>query len=279
MISPQETRPAAVARPLAAEHARAIVEAIHERVEQIRDLVLELYEREGWKSLGYESWEKCVTAEFDRDRSYLYRQLRAAMIEREIAPSKIDADPKLSPMGDKSTLMGSREPVIPERQLRPLAELPEGHRKEAWEEARATAPDGKVTAKHVQATVDRRLGKSVVNGREMPDPPDVAKKRAEGRIEPDTVVEVIEPEPEPRPSPRPSPSRPRTTSTMMHGSTRCRCDRSSPGRASSGSTSTPCCIGRSSRPGRRSSTMQPGPWASPVAAEATANTPTESARS
>lgn len=193
MIATPETRPAAVVRPLAAEHARAIVAAIKERVHEIRELVLELHEREGWRSLGYSSWRECVTGEFEGSKTHLYRQLQAALIEREIIPfSENDADPEFSPMGEKPG-------AIPERQLRPLAELPEGHRKEAWEEARATAPDGKVTAKHVQATVDRRLGKSVVNGREMPDPPDVAKKRAEGRIEPDAVVEVVEPEAGPEP--------------------------------------------------------------------------------
>lgn len=52
-------------------------------------------------------------------------------------------------------------------------------------------------------------GKSLVNGHHAPDPPDVARARAEGRIAPEVVVEVVEPEPEPasrlaKPAPEPA---------------------------------------------------------------------------
>ena len=56
-----------------------------------RALILDLYERRGWSAAGYDSWEACVTAEFGQSRSYLYRQLAAAHIEKD-----------LSPIGDKS---------------------------------------------------------------------------------------------------------------------------------------------------------------------------------
>ncbi len=45
-----------------------------------------------------------------------------------------------------------------ERQARPLAGLPPDEQASAWQEAVETAPDGKVTAKHVQEVVDRRTG-------------------------------------------------------------------------------------------------------------------------
>ena len=41
-----------------------------------------------------------------------------------------------------------------------LSKLDEAEQPEAWQEAVETAPDGKVTAKHVQAVVDRRRGVS-----------------------------------------------------------------------------------------------------------------------
>src|SRR5690606_19939253 len=42
-----------------------------------------------------------------------------------------------------------------ERQARPLVGLPPEQQQEAWEEAVATAPDGRVTAAHVERTVER----------------------------------------------------------------------------------------------------------------------------
>ena len=42
-----------------------------------------------------------------------------------------------------------------ERQARPLAALPPAQQREAWERVLETAPDGKITAAHVQAVVGR----------------------------------------------------------------------------------------------------------------------------
>jgi len=53
---------------------------------------------------------------------------------------------RLSPIGDKPTH---------ESQLRPIYTLPEDKQAAAWQEAVDTAPEGKVTAKHVQEVVDR----------------------------------------------------------------------------------------------------------------------------
>lgn len=44
-----------------------------------------------------------------------------------------------------------------ERQVRPLTRLPESERAAAWKEAVATAPEGKVTAAHVEKVVASRL--------------------------------------------------------------------------------------------------------------------------
>jgi hypothetical protein len=101
----------------------------------VRYLVLDLYEREGWSALGYGSWRECVTAEFKNSQAYLYRQLEAAQAEKVISP------------------IGENE--IPESQLRPLTKLrdnPEQQR-EAWQKAVETAPDGKITAAHVSKVV------------------------------------------------------------------------------------------------------------------------------
>jgi hypothetical protein len=100
-----------------------------------------------------------------------------------------------------STKTGTVVPVpTRERQARPLAKLDPPAQKEAWSEAVAES-NGDPSTKTIQAVVDRKLGKSKVNGVVTDDPPDVAKARAAGRIAPEVVPEVTEPEPVPDPEP------------------------------------------------------------------------------
>lgn len=168
---------------MTAEEARTCIAKIHRYADDIRQRVLELYSRDGWKALGYESWKDCVQSEFHESTNYVLRQLRCAVIESEIRQE----DGQDVPIGTK--------PQIPESQLRPLSRLPSPQsRKEAWKEAEKAAPQGKLTAKHVEAVVDRKLGQSRVNGKLQPDPPDVAKARASGRLAPEIVPEITEPE-------------------------------------------------------------------------------------
>jgi len=122
-------------RPMIYKEAREVVDKINANMNNVRYLVLDLYEREGWSALGYGSWRECVTAEFKNSQAYLYRQLEAAQAEKVISP------------------IGENE--IPESQLRPLTKLrdnPEQQR-EAWQKAVETAPDGKITAAHVSKVV------------------------------------------------------------------------------------------------------------------------------
>jgi hypothetical protein len=44
---------------------------------------------------------------------------------------------------------------IPERQTRPLAKLPREDREEAYQKAVETAPEGKVTARHIEETIEQ----------------------------------------------------------------------------------------------------------------------------
>jgi hypothetical protein len=141
--------------------------------------------RRGWVALGYESWRECVAAEFGQSQAYLYRQLAAAMIERELLD--------FSPMGEK--LDDRLCDRIPERQLRPLAALPT---KEARQEAYAEATEaakGKPTARHVEEAVAKKL--TAVDGKHADDPKDVATLRKAGKIPADAVVTVSEPTREP----------------------------------------------------------------------------------
>lgn len=127
--------------------ARSCVRAINRSLEHARDLLLDLYEREGWRALSYRSWRDCVKAEFGQNQATLYRQLQAAQIERDIS--------QFAKPTSALDVKWSRIP-IPDSHLRPLAVLdtPE-ERREVWAEAVATAPDGHVTERHIRLVVTR----------------------------------------------------------------------------------------------------------------------------
>jgi hypothetical protein len=115
------------------KEAREVVEQINSNMNNVRHLVLDLYEREGWTALGYPTWRSCVVAEFKDKERYLYYQLEAAQTERNIC-TKVQNQ-------------------IPETHLRPLSKLQPAQQREAWQKAVDTAPDGKVTAAHVYKIV------------------------------------------------------------------------------------------------------------------------------
>jgi site-specific DNA-methyltransferase (adenine-specific) len=108
------------------DEARTCVIGINAHLDQARSLLLALYEREGWRALGYDSWRACVTAEFQQSQAHLYRQLQAARIEREISP------------------IGETLPVLPEWHLRQIAQLPPFERREV---AIAIAQNGDLSIK------------------------------------------------------------------------------------------------------------------------------------
>jgi hypothetical protein len=113
--------------------AERCVERIKTHLIEARTDLIDLYEREGWRVLGYASWRDCVTVEFGKHQSYLYRLLNAGLIERE-----------LSPNGETG--------LIPEGQLRPLTALDNPTLvKAAWSAAQSSGE--KVTAQIVQQAV------------------------------------------------------------------------------------------------------------------------------
>jgi|BarGraIncu00222A_1022003.scaffolds.fasta_scaffold48584_1 hypothetical protein len=120
------------------KEARECADRICANMNNVRHLVLELYEREGWTALGYESWRECVVAEFKQGENYLYKQLAAAQAEKNIC-TIVQKDP------------------IPESQLRPLTRLEPDQQREAWQRAVETAPESGITAAHVKKIVDEML--------------------------------------------------------------------------------------------------------------------------
>lgn len=198
------------------ESIRGAFDRIKGMAVEIRGELLALHDRKGWVVLGYETWKACVEAEFSISYRAVDLELQAARIEREI--EQADSD------GSRKNFYSHEEPVIcqeklPSNQLRALKDVEPAQMREVIEEAKATAPKGKMTEKHLKETANRKAGKtkpepaaeqpepagkSKVNGQVVADPPDVAKARAAGKIAADVVVEVTEPEQPECPEPEPS---------------------------------------------------------------------------
>ena len=93
---------------------------------------------------------------------------------------------------DVASDLGPMGPKISERTIRPLVELPKPERKAAFNEAVAKT-NGKPTAKAVQEAVDRRVkpsGRSIVNGVETDDPPQIAELRSAGKVAGIPIIET-----------------------------------------------------------------------------------------
>lgn len=74
----------------AREHIDSIkyhLEQAGEHLNRAREKILDLHQYEGWKVLGYTSWRQCVTTEFQKSSSTVYRQLSAALVELELSPN------------------------------------------------------------------------------------------------------------------------------------------------------------------------------------------------
>lgn len=127
--------------------ARECIAKINEHMNTERALLLDLYERHGWRSLGYQSWRECVVAEFTQSQALLYRELQAAQIEQRIS-TQVEIG------------------TIPAKQLRPLAALTPMEQPIAWREANERS-DGKPTARIVEQVVREMLSPED----DAPDPP------------------------------------------------------------------------------------------------------------
>lgn len=124
-----------VLAPMTESEARACADSIKAGIFNVGRQLLDLYERDGWRVLGYANWRECAQIEFGYKQSHVYRLLEAAQVERNI-----------SPIG---------ETVIPESHARPLVALPPEEQRTVYQQAIETAPNGKMTAAHVERTIER----------------------------------------------------------------------------------------------------------------------------
>ena len=136
-------------KPLTEDDARAFVETIKKRIGDIREMLIELYDRRGWEVLGYDNWDAFVEEEIGWSKRYANMQLSAGKIEQKLLTT---AKPQVG------TMVPTPPPTspIPERQLRPLASLPEDQQVAAYMDAKEEAEKaGKpLTAKDVKAKAD-----------------------------------------------------------------------------------------------------------------------------
>lgn len=129
-----------VCSPMSTDEARSCVEQINAHINGARSLLLDLYERNGWEALGYSSWRECAIAEIGLSERRVYQLLDAAQVERNICT--------VVQIG-----------TIPERHLRSLVLVEPERQQEVYQTAVATAPNGKVTAAHID-TVAREFTSS-----------------------------------------------------------------------------------------------------------------------
>lgn len=70
--------------PMSKEEAKNCLSNIRYGLSSVRANLVALYERMGWKALGYESFRACAVAEFGTSTSHIYRQLAAAKTEKAL---------------------------------------------------------------------------------------------------------------------------------------------------------------------------------------------------
>lgn len=96
----------------------------------------------------YGTFEEYCRTKWGMSRIHAHRLIKAHEVVTALLPLGNNANPEaddLLPIGNIPTN---------ERHARPLSKLPPEQQKEAWQRAVETAPNGKVTAKHVEKVVN-----------------------------------------------------------------------------------------------------------------------------
>lgn len=135
--------------PMLQAEARICVQDIREHMrvsseqhQLARQKAHDLWQREGWKALGYSSFLKCAQAEFGASFQHIYRLKDAAEVEQQLT--------SVSPVGEKFSL--------PETHARKLKSLPTAEsRYEALKTAEQMASSegsDTVAQRHIEAAVN-----------------------------------------------------------------------------------------------------------------------------
>jgi hypothetical protein len=73
-----------VITPMTKEEAMVCVDKIKAGLSSVREHLLDLHERMGWKALGYDSFRACAVGELGTSSSHAYRELAAGKMERQM---------------------------------------------------------------------------------------------------------------------------------------------------------------------------------------------------
>jgi hypothetical protein len=163
---------------IGAARAMQLCKRIRQNMTDARNDLLELYEGEGWRSLGYASWRGCVTTEFGEHQSTLYRQLEAAQVAREL-----DADPVFAHV--------RKTKDVPDRQLRALGGAEVGTRAEVYKIA-TEAAEGKPTEAVVKAAVEAKKADPDATPAELVKAVVAARPKPPRAVVPEAVEDVRE---------------------------------------------------------------------------------------
>jgi hypothetical protein len=135
--------------PMSAEEARTCVTDIREHMrvsdeqhQLARKKAHDLWQREGWKALGYSSFLKCAQAEFGKSFQHVYRLKDAVEVEQQLT--------SFSPLGEKFAL--------PETHARKLKSLPTAESRydalKVAEQMASSEGSDVVAQRHIEAAVN-----------------------------------------------------------------------------------------------------------------------------
>lgn len=131
------------------DEALSCVARIKANLEDVRALLFDLKERDGWRALGYQTWRECITHEFHMSRSRAHQLVNAHMVDRILAGQD---EP-----GVHNVDISEQIPEAHARELAPIIQEPEAVR-QIVAEVRDEKGDA-ATAAHVREKVDRHLAR------------------------------------------------------------------------------------------------------------------------
>lgn len=123
--------------PMEVAEARAEMDGVRRDVTSACERLARVYERQGWKALGYPSMVACMRAELDLSKTRGYELLAYVKIKKNL---------------EGVSAIAEKIPEINEAQAREIKHLPPQAQREVWE-ASVKATNGKPTAKAVAAQV------------------------------------------------------------------------------------------------------------------------------
>ncbi len=153
------TKTTQVSQRMSRKEARLLLRRIKGGLRDCRLQILELYERRGWKALGYSAWRECVQVEFGQSARHLYRLLQAAQVDRDLQAA-----------GEELPAGG-----VAESHARELAQLDTAEeRHQVYAEAQA---DGEVSAAKISEIIAKRQGLSVEQKSRIGNSDDVGNEK------------------------------------------------------------------------------------------------------